>query len=571
MALMLHRVAIVLVGACVAAAAARAGANRHNAEVVNTTTGAVRGVATRTYRKFLGVPYARPPVGAYRWRAPLPHAPWAETRDATTFAAGCPQNCHLPPHTCPDTQSEDCLTLNVYTPLRVGDNDTQLLPVLVFLPGGNFRFGTAHTLLYDGGLLARRGRVLVVVANYRLGFLGQLYDDSAADASVHAYGNYAIRDQQAVLAWVQANAARFGGDARRVTLSGQSAGATSTGIHLVAPSSRGLFHQAVMFSNPWTLPLKTVPEQRTLTARFTRDAGCHSGGHNAKKLGVDGTACLRQVDVATLLRAQNTTTHHFSLLHPLFAFMPVVPTIGGADELIADAPSTLIEAGAALAVPTLAGGVSNETLFFVYQAFKKLPEAELIALVLDVFGIVKGTELLEMYRVKDWAHDTKVALSAMTTDWMFTCIAQRLSAALAPHQRRQYYYFFEQVLSFGKSAWGEYTYCANRVCHGNDLPFWFMNDFILAIEKYTAAEVQLGYTMGDFLTAFVRNADPNDRSGTATAAAAAPAWPAYTNSSRSLMHLLAADVHAVPDGRNEFDGKPHHCDFFQALYDKARA
>ncbi|MGW4526175.1 carboxylesterase/lipase family protein [Amycolatopsis sp. NPDC004378] len=198
---------------------------------VETAAGALRGSAGDGTRTFLGVPYAEPPVGELRFRAPRPVTPWSGVRDATKWAARAPQ----PELTGRGfTGDEDCLYLNVYAPASPGS-----YPVLVWIHGGGGVMGAPHQ--FDASAYARRGVVVVTVA-YRLGVLGMLHLPGVADT------NLSLRDQVAALEWVRDNVAAFGGDPGRVTLAGQSNGGRTAGTLLAVPATRGLVHQAIVQS-----------------------------------------------------------------------------------------------------------------------------------------------------------------------------------------------------------------------------------------------------------------------------------------------------------------------------------
>ena len=165
------------------------------------------------------------------------------------FSPGCPQNCELPPKTCPDTVSEDCLYLNVFTPREDYLQSNGPQPVMVWFHGGRYEQGSASDILYDGSFMANASGVIIVTANYRIGVLGFLVTGSLQ-------GNYGWQDQRSVLLWVQNNIANFGGDPNSVTVFGQSVGGISTALHLTSPSSVGLLHKAIIQSDPFTLPVK---------------------------------------------------------------------------------------------------------------------------------------------------------------------------------------------------------------------------------------------------------------------------------------------------------------------------
>jgi para-nitrobenzyl esterase len=198
---------------------------------VEIAAGALRGSDQDGVRTFLGVPYAEPPVGELRFRAPRPVPPWSGERDATKWAARAPQ----PELTGRGfTGDEDCLYLNVYAPASPGS-----YPVLVWIHGGGGVLGAPHQ--FDGSAFARRGVVVVTVA-YRLGVLGMLHLPGVADS------NLSLRDQVAALEWVRGNVGAFGGDPDRVTLAGQSNGGRTVGTLLAVPATRGLVRQAIVQS-----------------------------------------------------------------------------------------------------------------------------------------------------------------------------------------------------------------------------------------------------------------------------------------------------------------------------------
>ena len=211
-----------------------AAASDSGAPVVKTRTGAVRGTVDGNLRVFLGIPYAAPPVGNLRWQPPEAHASWTDTLDASRAGNSCTQLSFR--HGGPEG-SEDCLYLNIYSPVSGGTR----LPVMVWIHGGTFIAGTGSS--YDGSKLAAKGKLVVVTINYRLGPFGFLASRSL-DSPGRPSGNYGLLDQQAALRWVKENIAAFGGDPNKVTVAGESAGAISIGLHLVSPAAAGLFERA---------------------------------------------------------------------------------------------------------------------------------------------------------------------------------------------------------------------------------------------------------------------------------------------------------------------------------------
>ena len=246
--------------------------------LVQTASGAVRGALGDDHLLFAGIPYAAPPVGALRWRPPQPVQPWQGVRDASKYGPRCVQDkAHDPDFG--RSVSEDCLTLNVWTPKsRAAD----ALPVMVWIHGGGFVNGSGD--IYDARWLVARGGIIVVTLNYRLGALGFLAHPAlAADGDV---GNYGLADQQAALRWVHDNIAGFGGDPGKVTIAGESAGAMSVCDHLVAPGSAGLFRAAVIQSGPCQ-----AQADRTTAERASVDYAASVGCTDVQT----AAACLRAV------------------------------------------------------------------------------------------------------------------------------------------------------------------------------------------------------------------------------------------------------------------------------------
>ena len=204
------------------------------------------------------MPYAAPPVGDLRWRAPRPASTWRGIRDATAFAPSCPQQPGL--FAPPGAQSEDCLYLNVYTPAP-GDRRGRDRPVIVWIHGGGLALDGARN--YDPTQLAAEGTVVVTI-NYRLGALGALAHPALASRPGGPAGNYGLMDQQAALRWVQRNIDQFGGDPHNVTIAGESAGGLSVLAHLVSQGSRGLFQRAIVQSGTFAADPAVAVRRRGL-------------------------------------------------------------------------------------------------------------------------------------------------------------------------------------------------------------------------------------------------------------------------------------------------------------------
>jgi len=342
-------------------------ASGKEAPFVKTAEGPVSGLVRNGVYEFLGIPYAAPPVGKLRWMPPQPVAKWKETREATHFGNICAQITTLGVFAGPASVDEDCLYLNVFT-TKLGKGDKPVpgdLPVIVWIHGGGNVDGTAAD--YDGSKLATGGSLgvptVVVTINYRLGLFGFLAHP-ALNAENHPFANYGIMDIQAALHWVQRNAAAFGGDPTRVTLGGQSAGATDTGANVISPSSQGLFHRAIFQSSPLNA-LQPLPIGLTRGTNFGMAAACGSGTDAATG------ACLRALSASRILQLQGTAN----------ANGPYVtgPMVDG--SIVPITPNTAWTTGRFNRMPIMAGNVQDEQTFFIgnTEYFSGPPQAPMDA------------------------------------------------------------------------------------------------------------------------------------------------------------------------------------------------
>ncbi|HEU0103821.1 MAG TPA: carboxylesterase/lipase family protein [Mycobacteriales bacterium] len=304
-----------------------------------TTAGLVRGSRSRDLLVWRGIPYAAPPVGPLRLRAPQPVAPWSGVRDASAFGPQAPQPVRGPARLQPP-MSEDCLTLNIVAPaLQSGDRR----PVMVFLHGGGYTIGSARTGLYGGQALARRGDLVYVSIQYRLGVLGYLDFTSVAGRPVES--NLGLRDQVAALSWVRDNIAAFGGDPERVTIFGESAGGNAVTTLMATPSAAGLFSAAIAQS---PAPASVV----------TRENAAGSARRVVDRLG--GADRLFDASPEELVAAAEVEV--MSAVDTVPGSRMVAPVIDG--EVLPEHPLDAFEAGRATRVPLVIGTNDREGVLF---------------------------------------------------------------------------------------------------------------------------------------------------------------------------------------------------------------
>jgi para-nitrobenzyl esterase len=392
-----------------------------DAGVVRTSVGLMRGLVAPDYRLFQGIPYAAPPVGPLRWQPPQPPARWSGMLDASKPSPQCMQDAGHDPHTGKPT-SEDCLTLNVWTP-ALGQNSGKR-PVMVWIHGGGFINGSGD--IYYSRWLAAEGHIVVVTINYRLGALGFLAHPSlGSPADIGAFGDYGLADQQAALRWVRDHIADFGGDPAKVTIAGESAGGMSVCDHLVAPSSAGLFRAAIIQSAPCQAQADLATAQRVST-------------HYA-----DSVGCPDPATAAVCLRALPAT----ALTGPLW-----YSHIGDADALsgpvvgtatLPVGPVAAFAANRAAHVPVLIGTNHDEFTMFAGLRYLRLGRgvraAEYPGVLADIFG-ADGRAVLAHYPPDHYGGDVSLAYSAAVTDGAFACVTDRMAGALG---RRAPVYAYE--------------------------------------------------------------------------------------------------------------------------------
>ncbi|HZO14922.1 MAG TPA: carboxylesterase family protein, partial [Polyangiaceae bacterium] len=318
---------------------------------VVTTEGAVRGLEVGETFAFKGIPFAAPPVGKLRWRAPGAPACWAKERPASEFSAECMQQDGQTIH-----GSEDCLYLNVWTP---SSGASTARPVMVYIHGGGNITGDAKGMdlgggnfLFEGQDLAERADVVVVTVQYRLGVFGFLAHPAlAAESPSSSSGNYALRDQLAALQWVRDNIREFGGDPNHVLLFGESAGGLNVSAQIASPLSKGLFAAAIMQSGGYEA--KTKAHADSVGEAFVSTTGCDQ---DAEPLD-----CLRNLDAVDVVKAvDNSAVGANGKIHTQFG-----PTVDGV--VLLDSPLSVVTKGTHNHVPFVIGVNADETASPLFQ------------------------------------------------------------------------------------------------------------------------------------------------------------------------------------------------------------
>ncbi len=482
-----------------------------SAPVVTTRDGRVRGISSGGIERFLGVPYAMPPVGDLRWRPPQPHGHWRRVREATAFANHCPQ--HASPFGLASS-TEDCLYLNVFRPARDGHDDEEgdqegdddreeRLPVMVWIHGGALLVGESDD--YDPVRLVQHGVVLVTI-NYRLGSLGFLAHPAlTAESDVHASGNYGLMDQQAALRWVERNIASFGGDPRRVTIFGESAGGLSVHSHIASPLSAGLFHRAIVQSGAYALSQPSLSDAEAQGQALAMRVGC-----------TDQTAeCLRATPVQTLLDALLVAT--------------VVPDVDG--YVLTQTIGASLASGQFNRVPVIEGSNHDEWRLFVALNVDlvtgPLTPEQYTGAIAATLGVPLSTAefLASFYPVESYP-STDLALSALGTDAIFACNSRKAVRLLSQYVPTYGYEFNDEDAPQRFLPAVSFPYGS---AHASEIQYLFGLPATVEAPELTAEQRGLSRAMIAYWTSFARTGSPN-WFGT-------PSWPAYDGASDAMLSL----------------------------------
>ena len=468
-----------LVAAVLVLAASSAGHAQSAAPVVKARGGELQGVLEHGVAAFKGIPYAAAPIGALRWRQPRPAASWQGVRQAGSYGNACIQDPQLSIENGgdPGPVSEDCLYLNVWTPKP---NPGAKLPVMVWIHGGAYIFGSSSLALYNGAPLAAKGAV-VVTLNYRLGQLGFFAHPALEKEAPGGAMNFGLLDQIAALRWVKENIARFGGDPGNVTIMGQSAGGKSVLALFASPLARGLFHKGIAQSS-YVMPDATRTKALEVGSKVADAiglAGANATSAQLRAVPADKLAALRGAELST----------------------SPVPIRG--DQVLPQSIEDTFAAGREASLPLIVGNTSDDAS--VVLAFGVDPAA-----VLKRLGAA-GFLVKALYPgVTDDAETARQA----TRDVVFTLPVRGVADRHSSRAQTWRYYF-------DYTAIGARPKFPNGVPHGAEVPYVLNTVDIFEGTKDIVTGEDRAYArqVSDYVFEFARTGRP--------AAKGAPEWASH--------------------------------------------
>jgi para-nitrobenzyl esterase len=492
-------------------------------DVTCTDLGAVRGSIEGGTLAFKGIPYAKPPVGDLRWRAPQPAEPWTGTRDGSRYGAMCPQILGKSVE-----GNEDCLFVNIWRPLQ---KPAHPLPVMVWLHGGgNHGYSGAGStgfgrVVYNGEKLVPQG-VVFVSYNLRLGVLGFLAHPAFdAERPEKISGNYGSQDQIAMLQWLHRNIAAFGGDPSRIFLAGTSAGGGNICALMTSPMTKGLIHGVSMQSS-----VPTGCEIPTLA-----DVERGTGNAVAAKMG-----CDKSSDVAACLRAKSVS----ELVSAIPGTFTVFPRIYGPNmdgHVFPDQPLALIKQRKYPAMPIIIGNTADETMQFINAAGPVTDASSLAAAVTKVFGQAQTERIVAQYPLTAYA-TPRAAFVQLTTDAEFTCQSRRVARTFAGVQQAPVFrYLFKHTLE------NDPEQKALGAIHTVEHPFLFNWQ---GSYRPTATDLEIQRHMVGYWSRMAKTGNPNGADD--------PAWPAASPQNEAYLEIGANTI----AGNGPVNA---HCDFWDTV------
>lgn len=467
--------------------------------IIRTNSGVIVGLSMTGIQEFRGIPYAEPPTGKRRFRTAVPVKPWSKPRQATSPAPAC---CQVPDLDDPaedgdSIMSEDCLSLNVWTP----DSKSGRRPVMVFIHGGGFEEGSAANSWYNGAALARAGDVVVVTLQYRLGSLGFLELSKVGGPGFSGSGNVGLTDQIEALRWIQQNIRQFGGDPDNVTIFGESAGGASVRALMAIPAARALFHKVIIESG---------------SGHYIKKARAQEiGVEFAKLAGATEVAALQRLTPEAVMRVQ---AQFFS---SGYGSMPFGIVEDG--TLFTQSPTQAVSADSASGKPMIIGTNAEEIRYWVAMdanGVDRQPEGPLRERLTSIFGPQVGDPLS---KYKADSESTEEAITTLLGDAVFRMPSIRLAEINAVRQPTYMYLFDYRSVTRGQTGL-EYG-----AMHGLEVAFVFQLD---TTQGYLyvgprATWRHLSDQMAQAWTTFARTGNPNGPQ--------LPTWPTYDTRTRATM------------------------------------
>jgi len=507
--------------------------------IVTTKSGKLEGDDRKGLYVFKGIPYAAPPVGKLRWMPPQPVKPWTGVRPAKEYGSIAPQPM-MPggtaigtPSFAGQSQSEDCLFLNVWTP---GLDDAKR-PVYLWIHGGAFYIGSGTEGFLEEGTLARRGDIVIVSINYRLGAFGFLNLKEVTGGKIPATGNEGILDQVAALDWIHDNIAAFGGDPNNVTISGFSAGGMSVGTLLGMPAAKGKFHKALNRSGAANInsPLS---------------AGVAIAEQQLKIFNIKG----KDVDDLYALSTKQILDGQQELINQLRATTgtatPFQPVVDG--KALPEMPMAAINKGSARNIPIMAGCTLDELKMMnvMDPNIKNMDEAALVKRLNGMVpaDLVPGLVIAYKEALKKRGVNITPAeiLGSINTDWMFRIPTIRLVESQLAQGMPAYNYLFTYKCPAMGGVLG--------AMHGLDNPFLFG----ALVPEFTGKDAELedmALKIQDSAVAFMKTSDPSCKS--------AGKWPVYGKNRMTMIFDRNTRVEVAP-----YETERSAWDKYESAYNK---
>jgi len=474
-----------------------------------TSHGVLQGLKVEGVNAFLGIPYARPPVGDLRWRSPRLPQKWSGVLSVDKVPPHCVQSIFGF-----DRGQEDCLYLNVWTPSLFPKKP---YPVMVWIHGGGFTVGHSYETT-PGHRLAKHGNVIVVSMNYRLGALGFMAHPELTGEGAGASGNYGMLDQIYALQWVRRNIKNFGGDASNVTIFGESAGGMSVCNLLTSPLAKGLFHKAIIESGPCFSPYPSLDFMEKQGLTMEQRLACDK---SENKL-----SCMRSKSPKDILAAMPPA--------PGMVFGEEeeywMPNIDG--RTLVEQPLKSLQEGQFEKVPVMNGNNANEGSLLVmfgheYQLKKLTPEKYPERIRYLVRDDEKVKQVMKRYPLENYA-DPGEALSQVFGDHSFVCHEKWTSDALARQTPTFSYYFSYPDADFVLPKARDLG-----AFHSAEVQFVFGDSMAWLESKFSGSEKVLSDNMMSYWTQFAHTGDPNGEPSTRKTEVH---WPEY-NATRQRLQL----------------------------------